>query len=243
MPDEDKREAAATEPSSEPSPLIKLVSERLGAMVIAHRSFRGDDRIQVARENIVETCRILRDTPELSFDLLLDVTAIDYLGQPDEFQMKLEVWDENRAAMRRIPQYRHRIVPPPRGPEPRFAVVYHMISTKYLHRLRIKCRVPEDDPKIPSVTPIWRGANWLERETYDLYGIVFSEHPDLRRIYLYEEFEGHPLRKDYGKWDEQPIQPLIGPGAHLPRRPVIRPGGEDPRAPVIPQPDKPRTSD
>ena len=238
MADEEKREVTP----AEPSPLLKLVTERAGAMVIGHRSFRGDDRIHIARENIVEVCRILRDTPELSFDLLLDVTAIDYLGQPDDFRMKLEVWDQNRAAMRRIPQYRHRIVPPPRGSEPRFAVVYHMISTRHLHRLRIKCRVPEDAPKISSVTSIWRGANWLEREAYDLYGIVFDGHPDLRRIYLYDEFQGHPLRKDYGKWDEQPIQPLIGPGAHLPRRPVIRPAGEEPRAPVIPQPDKPRTS-
>src|SRR5215471_4644499 len=103
--------------------------------------------------------------------------------------------------------------------DPRFAVVYHLTSTTRLHRLRIKCRVPEDDPTIASVTPVWPGANWLERETYDLYGIQFTGHPDLRRIYLNEEFVGHPLRKDYGKWDEQPIQPYVGPGAKEPRRP------------------------
>jgi NADH-quinone oxidoreductase subunit C len=111
------------------------------------------------------------------------------------------------------------LVLPPRGPHPRFAVVYHLTSTTRLHRLRIKCRVPEDDPTIASLTPVWPGANWLERETYDLYGIQFIGHPDLRRIYLYEEFVGHPLRKDYGKWDEQPIQPYVGPGAKEPRRP------------------------
>jgi NADH-quinone oxidoreductase subunit C len=108
---------------------------------------------------------------------------------------------------------------PERGPLERFAVVYHIISTRHLHRLRIKCRVPEDDPSIASLTPIWAGANWLERETYDMYGIRFTGHPDLRRIYLYDEFVGHPLRKDYGKFDEQPIQPYVGPGAKEPRRP------------------------
>ncbi len=227
----------------EPSALIKKVLARGGQMVLEFHNFRGDDRIHVARENIHEVCRILRDDPELAFDMLVDVTAVDYFGQPDDFRTKLEVWDQNRAVMRRIPQYRHRIVPPPRGEQSRFAVVYHLISTRHTHRLRIKCRVPEDDPTIDTVTGIWRGANWLERETYDMYGIVFEAHPDLRRIYLYDEFQGHPLRKDYGKWDEQPIQPLIGPGANLPRRPVVRPGGEDPRAPVIPKPDEPRESD
>ncbi len=69
----------------------------------------------------------------------------------------------------------------------------------------MKARVPEDDPRIDSVVPVWRGANWLERETWDMYGIRFDGHPDLRRIYLYEEFEGHPLRKDYPKERRQPL--------------------------------------
>src|SRR5215470_11009196 len=94
------------------------------------------------------------------------------------------------------------------GRQPRFEVVYHLYSTGHRHRLRLKARVPEADPSIPSVTPVWAGANWLERETYDMYGIRFSGHPDLRRIYLYDEFEGHPLRKDYPK---EKRQPLIGP--------------------------------
>ena len=91
------------------------------------------------------------------------------------------------------------------GSTPRFEVVYHLYSLKRNHRLRLKTRVPEEDPRIASVVPVWRGADWLERETYDMYGIRFEGHPDLRRIYLYEEFQGHPLRKDYPKEKRQPL--------------------------------------
>jgi NADH-quinone oxidoreductase subunit C len=202
------------------SPLMDKVLSRLGDLVIEHHSERGDDRIHVARENIAAAALLLRDSPELAFDMLIDVTAVDYLGQPDGFHLPPRIWDENKPRMRHVQQSRHRLVLPERGPEPRFAVVYHLLSTSLIHRLRIKCRVPEDDPAIPSVTGVWRGANWLERETWDLYGIRFTGHPDLRRIYLYDEFVGHPLRKDYGKHDEQPIEEYAGPGGHLPRRPL-----------------------
>jgi NADH-quinone oxidoreductase subunit C len=201
------------------SPLMQRVCELLPEHILEHRSFRGDDRIHIAREHILEVGQVLRDDAALAFDLLLDVTAIDYLGQPDDFEKKHEVWDQERSVLRRQPARRHELVLPPRGPHPRFAVVYHLTSTTRWHRLRIKCRVPEDDPTIASLTPVWPGANWLERETYDLYGIEFTGHPDLRRIYLNEEFVGHPLRKDYRKLDEQPIQPYVGPGAKEPRRP------------------------
>jgi NADH-quinone oxidoreductase subunit C len=210
-------EQPATEP--ELSPMMRKVRERLGALILEHHEFRGDDRIHVAREEIIKVVQMLRDDPELAFDLLLDVTAVDYLGQADDFQMKVEVWDENRAVMKRLPQRRHELLLPQRGIHPRFAVVYHLTSTKLFHRLRIKCRVPEDDTSIASLTPIFPAANWLERETYDMYGVRFVGHPDLRRIYLYDEFVGHPLRKDYGKFDEQPIQSYVGPGAKEPRRP------------------------
>jgi NADH-quinone oxidoreductase subunit C len=80
---------------------------------------------------------------------------------------------------------------------PRFEVVYNMISTVHHHRVRLKVRVPEDDPRVSSVTSVWQTANWHERETYDLMGIKFAGHPDLRRILLPEDWEGHPLRKEY----------------------------------------------
>jgi NADH-quinone oxidoreductase subunit C len=79
----------------------------------------------------------------------------------------------------------------------RFEVVYNLISTVYHHRIRLKVRVPEEDPRIDSVSSIWQTANWHERETYDLMGIKFDGHPDLRRILMPDDWEGHPLRKEY----------------------------------------------
>jgi NADH-quinone oxidoreductase subunit C len=84
----------------------------------------------------------------------------------------------------------------------RFEVVYNLYSTRYHHQIRIRAQVPENDEKINSVVPIWAGANWHERECYDMFGIVFAGHPDLRRILMPEDWEGYPLRKDY---------PLKGP--------------------------------
>jgi NADH-quinone oxidoreductase subunit C len=86
-----------------------------------------------------------------------------------------------------------------RGPEedPRFVVNYHLFSTKHHNRIRLKVRVTEDDPHIETVTGVWRTANWHERETFDLLGIIFDGHPDLRRILLPSDFDGHALRKDY----------------------------------------------
>ncbi|HAK58976.1 MAG TPA: NADH-quinone oxidoreductase subunit C [Nitrospiraceae bacterium] len=80
---------------------------------------------------------------------------------------------------------------------PRFEAVYNMISTVYRHRMRLKVRLPEEGPRIASVSSVWQTANWHERETYDLLGIVFDGHPDLRRILMPEDWEGHPLRKEY----------------------------------------------
>jgi len=86
-----------------------------------------------------------------------------------------------------------------RGPEedPRFVVNYHLFSTKHYNRLRLKVRLSEDDPHVATVTDIWKTANWHERETFDLLGIIFDDHPDLRRILLPSDFDGHALRKDY----------------------------------------------
>ncbi|MGO9611986.1 MAG: NADH-quinone oxidoreductase subunit C [Dissulfurispiraceae bacterium] len=79
----------------------------------------------------------------------------------------------------------------------RFEVVYHFFSIKFRHLLRIRAEVPEEDPTIDSLVPLYAGANWHERECFDMFGITFNAHPDLRRILLPEDWEGHPLRKDY----------------------------------------------
>lgn len=91
--------------------------------------------------------------------------------------------------------------------EKRFEVVYHLYSIKHRHQIRVKAEVPADDTSIDSVVPIWAGANWHEREAYDLFGITFKGHPDLRRVLMPEDWEGHPLRKDY---------PLKGPDKEWP---------------------------
>jgi len=80
---------------------------------------------------------------------------------------------------------------------PRFEVVYNLISTLHRHRIRLKVRVPEEDPRVETVSSVWNTANWHERETYDLMGVRFDGHPDLRRILMPEDWEGHPLRKEY----------------------------------------------
>jgi NADH-quinone oxidoreductase subunit C len=89
--------------------------------------------------------------------------------------------------------------------EPRFDVVLHLYSLARKHRVRLLSGVSEEDPTIETVSAVWPGANWFEREAYDLYGVRFRGHPDLRRILMYPEFVGHPLRKDYPKEKRQPL--------------------------------------
>ena len=97
------------------------------------------------------------------------------------------------------------------GRTPRFEVVYQLYSPTLNHRLRVKVPVPEEAPVVPSATDLWKAANWAERETWDMFGIRFTGHPDLRRILMYPEFEGHPLRKDYPVNRRQPLVPEHDP--------------------------------
>lgn len=156
--------------------LARLLRGVPGAAIATHAE-RGDATALVEPDRLVETFRFLRDDPACGFDMLMDVTAVDYLGYPD------------RSG-------------------PRFEVVYHLYSLGRNKRLRLKVGVPAADPVVPTALEIWPSANWMEREVWDLYGIRFAGHPDLRRLLLYEEFEGHPLRKDYPK---ERRQPLVGP--------------------------------
>lgn len=104
--------------------------------------------------------------------------------------------------------------------EPRFEVVYHLYSLTKKHRLRLKVPVSEAEPRVPSLVGLWRGANWPERECFDMYGIEFEGHPDLRRLLTYDEFEGHPLRKDYPVRGYQPLE-------DMPSLPVEQPDPEE----------------
>jgi NADH-quinone oxidoreductase subunit C len=133
----------------------------------------GDAVAVVSPGALRKIMEFLKNDSRLLFNVLLDVTAVDYLGR-----------------------------------EPRFEVVYHLLSLPRNQRLRIKVKVSGEQPALDSVVELWGSANWLEREVWDMFGIKFAGHPDLKRILLYPEFQGHPLRKDY------PIrkrQPLIGP--------------------------------
>lgn len=93
------------------------------------------------------------------------------------------------------------------GEDPRFEVVYNLLSTRTNARIRLRVKVPEQDAVVPSVTGLWRGADWFERYCFDMYGIRFTDHPDLRRLFMYDEFVGHPLRKDYPLRGRQPLVP------------------------------------
>ena len=97
------------------------------------------------------------------------------------------------------------------GRTPRYEVLYHLYSLPQNHRLRVKIGVPEAEPWVHSLVPLWKSANWLEREVWDMYGIRFLGHPDPRRILMYEEFIGHPLRKDYPVNQRQPLTPERDP--------------------------------
>jgi NADH-quinone oxidoreductase subunit C len=117
--------------------------------------------LYVPANKLVETCRALRDTPSLQFNVLIEVTAADYLPR-----------------------------------EPRYEVVYHLLSIPTKQRVRLKVRVAADQ-SIPTVQEVWRGAGWPEREVWDMFGIIFDGHGDLRRLLMPEDWEGHPARKDY----------------------------------------------
>lgn len=152
---------------------LEKVQSNFGEVLIQVHSPLGQDTITVAKDSIFELARFLKEDPELQYNLLMDLTAVDY-------------WKRR----------------------PRFEVVYHFLSLENRFRLRVKAPVGETHPEIDSLTPLWPGADWYEREVYDMFGIRFKGHTDLRRLLLYPEFEGHPLRKDY------PIdrrQPLVGP--------------------------------
>jgi NADH-quinone oxidoreductase subunit C len=143
--------------------LVALLQEALpGSQIEAVPSLDLNTTIYIPRDDVPLALRSLRDRPSLAFNLLMEMTAVDF-------------W--------------------PR--EPRFEVVYLLVSIEHRLRLRVKVRVPGDDAHVATVSSVWPAANWLEREVWDLFGIAFDGHPDPRRLLMPVEWEGYPLRKDY----------------------------------------------
>ncbi|WP_223913328.1 NADH-quinone oxidoreductase subunit C [Geobacter sp. AOG1] len=141
------------------------LKEKFASSLLEIKEFRGEVTVTVKKEDIIAICKCLKE--EMGYNLLTDVTAVDYCGKA-----------------------------------PRFMVVYNLYSIPTKDRLRVKAPVEESDTSIASATCLWNAANFLEREVYDLFGITFTGHPDLRRILMTDDWVGHPLRKDY---------PLQGP--------------------------------
>ena len=140
---------------------LDALKTRLGELPTSE--FRGETRVVVSRERLLEAMQLLQG--ERRFDLLVDVTCVDYLNYRDAAH--------------------------------RFGLVYLLANTETNERLTVRVYLDEPDLTVPSVVPLWAGANWFEREVFDMFGIRFDGHPDLRRILMPEEFTAYPLRKDY----------------------------------------------
>lgn len=161
--------------------VVKKLKERFGDKVLHTHAFRGDETVVLDRAALHDACDYLKNDPDLRFDMPIDVTAVDFLGFPEA---------------RNVPY------------GGRFEVVYHLYSTEKKHRIRLKVPLEADDAVVDSVVGIWKGVDWFERETWDMFGVRFEGHPNLVRILLYEEFQGHPLRKDYPRRGYQPRIPM-----------------------------------
>ncbi len=163
---------------SKPSITLQLLQKQFSSVILEAHTPHGDDTVVVEPEANRDLLRFCKEEPKLAYNFLMDLTCVDYLQYPGREGMA------------------------------RFEVVYHLYSFEHNHRVRIKCPVAEDNPTIASVVELWPVADWLEREAWDMFGVAFEGHRDVRRILMYEEFEGHPLRKDYAISRRQP---LVGP--------------------------------
>lgn len=160
------------EANAEENLTVRKLRERFPEAILSAKSFRNEITVVVTPSEIVRVCRHLKEDPDLRYDFLSDLTAVDRLRE-----------------------------------HPRFEVVYHLYSLQFKRRVRLKVQVEEGEA-VPSVTPVWGTADWHEREVYDMFGVGVEGHPDLRRILMPEDWEGHPLRKDYPvqaspKWWEE----------------------------------------
>ncbi len=183
--------------------MIEKIEEKLrasfGESIISVSEFKGQISVEVRRDRIVDLCRFLKEEPEFQFDFLADICGADMLDFEDASSRKAYLAIEHQLRPAEVPV------------EERYLVIYNMISLKNKARLRLKVKVDGENPVCPSVTSVYPAANWYERETFDMFGITFEGHPDMRRMYMPEDYEYYPLRKDF---------PLMGiPGSiPLPRK-------------------------
>ncbi|MBY6203754.1 NADH-quinone oxidoreductase subunit C [Halomonas denitrificans] len=185
--------------------IARRVEELLGDRVVAVREDHRQLIVELKPRDWVDSCTRLRDDETLAFDMLIDLCGVDFLGYGDD------EWETAEASGSGFSRGVDHLGPgrfdwasrPEAEQIPnRFAVVCQLLSTAHNHRLRLRCHPDEADfPSLPSLVEVWASANWYEREAFDLFGIVFEGHPDLRRLLTDYGFIGHPFRKDF---------PLIG---------------------------------
>ena len=172
--------------------LANSLSEHFGdALTGAHVAY-GQAVIELKPNHLLAVCQSLKDEEAYSFEQMIDLCGVDYstYGMAD--------WETNSTSNTGFSRGVSKdIFDDEAETRPRFAVVYHLLSIRHNHRLRVRCMIDETPAKIESVVNIWASANWYEREAFDLFGILFEGHPDLRRILTDYGFVGHPFRKDF----------------------------------------------
>ena len=173
--------------------LARKIQARFADLAIEPKVHAGQLTIEFDSGNLQEICLALRDEPDFLFEQLVDVCGVDYLdyGKTEwETSSQASSTGFSRGVEARTPTAGD-------SDQPRFAAVYHLLSHQLNQRIRLRCFVSGEPPIIASVCDIWSSANWFEREAFDLFGILFEGHPDLRRILTDYGFIGHPFRKDF----------------------------------------------
>lgn len=177
--------------------LIDRLRDGFGNTLISCLEDRNEVTVEIPAEYLLDTCIRLRDDVHFKFDQLIDLCGVDYLtyGVAEWETNNVTATGFSRGVERHAPDSLHAEMKRSYGK--RFAVVYHLLSVALNQRIRVRTFVDESDPRVASVVDVWNCANWFEREAFDLYGILFEGHPDLRRLLTDYGFIGHPFRKDF----------------------------------------------
>lgn len=176
--------------------ILQWVQGKLPEALLSHQEHRGELTLEIDKHRLVELCFLLRDEHSACFEQLIDLCGVDYsrFGY-SEAGLPIETSSGQQSDSEMVQKPSEDCGTPWEGA--RFAVVYHLLSVENNARLRLKIFLEDDSLIAPSVVDVWNGANWFEREAFDLYGIIFEGHPDLRRILTDYGFIGHPFRKDF----------------------------------------------